>query len=221
MRRILFEKTGNGIWISHLDLMRILQRAFRRSGILLKHTQGFNPHAFVSLALPLSVGTASRCELLDFELAESEAAVDTASLPERLNAALPDGIHCVLGYDGGRKLKELTHLQVEVRLEYDQGVPVGAVDAIDGLFHGETLVVEKRSKNGPVEQDILPMVKTITVSTEDENTVLLSAVICAQNPSLNPDLLAKAVSTHLSDFAPDFAKSMRIEMLTQDGTPFR
>ena len=130
MRRILLEKTGNGIWISHLDLMRILQRAFRRSGILLKHTQGFNPHAFVSLALPLSVGTASRCELLDFELAESEAAVDTASLPERLNAALPDGIHCVLGYDGGRKLKELTHLQVEVRLEYDQGVPAGAVEAI-------------------------------------------------------------------------------------------
>ena len=65
------------------------------------------------------------------------------------------------------------------------------------------------------------MIKELTVSQEDGNTLLLSAVICAQNPSLNPDLLAKAVSTHLPDMAPDFAKSMRIEMLTQDGTPFR
>lgn len=59
MRRMLFEKYRNGIWISHLDLMRVFQRAFRRAGLPLQHTQGYNPHAFVSIALPLSVGTAS------------------------------------------------------------------------------------------------------------------------------------------------------------------
>ena len=43
MRRILFEKTGNAIYISHLDLMRLFQRAFKRGGLNLKHTQGFSP----------------------------------------------------------------------------------------------------------------------------------------------------------------------------------
>ena len=60
MSRLRFEKSGDAVWISHLDLMRVFQRAFRRAGFLLRHTGGFNQHAYVSLALPLSVGTGSR-----------------------------------------------------------------------------------------------------------------------------------------------------------------
>ena len=54
--RLLFSKTGRAKYISHLDLMRTFQRAFFRSGIQIRHTEGFNPHPFVSIALPLSVG---------------------------------------------------------------------------------------------------------------------------------------------------------------------
>ena len=68
MPRILFEKKGNAVWISHLDLMRLFQRAFKRAGLPLTHTQGFNPRPSVSIALPLSVGVESNCELLDFDL---------------------------------------------------------------------------------------------------------------------------------------------------------
>ena len=52
MPRLLFEKTGNSVWISHLDLMRVFQRGFKRAGLPLKHTQGFNPRPSVSIALP-------------------------------------------------------------------------------------------------------------------------------------------------------------------------
>lgn len=68
MLRALFEKTGTAVWISHLDLMRLFQRAFARANLPLKHTQGFNPRPSVSIALPLSVGLESVCELLDFEV---------------------------------------------------------------------------------------------------------------------------------------------------------
>ena len=54
--RILFSKFGRARFISHLDLMRTIQRAFFRAGIQIKHTEGYNPHPFVSIALPLSVG---------------------------------------------------------------------------------------------------------------------------------------------------------------------
>ena len=63
MSRVLFEKTGSAVWISHLDLMRVFQRSFRRAGMMLKHTQGYSPRAIVSIALPLSVGVESRCDV--------------------------------------------------------------------------------------------------------------------------------------------------------------
>lgn len=54
--------------MSHLDLMRLMQRAFRRAGVVLHHSQGFTPHAYVSMLLPLSVGMESVCELMEYEL---------------------------------------------------------------------------------------------------------------------------------------------------------
>ena len=53
MNRLLFEKTGDAVYISHLDLMRIFQRAFKRADIMIWHSQGFSPRAYVSIALPL------------------------------------------------------------------------------------------------------------------------------------------------------------------------
>ena len=66
--RLLFSKTGRAKYISHLDLMRTFQRAFARAKIQIKHTEGFHPHPFVSIALPLSVGYSSQCEILEFTL---------------------------------------------------------------------------------------------------------------------------------------------------------
>ena len=57
--RLRFEKTGRAVWISHLDLMHTIQRAFSRAGYELKYSEGFNPHPQISIALPLSVGMAS------------------------------------------------------------------------------------------------------------------------------------------------------------------
>ena len=89
MPRLLFAKTGNAVWISHLDLMRVFQRAFRRGGILIRHSQGFTPRAHVSIALPLSVGYSSQCEILEFSLLDGVAA---EAVPGRLTAAMPEGI---------------------------------------------------------------------------------------------------------------------------------
>ena len=219
MLRMLFEKTGNGIWISHLDLMRVFQRAFRRAGLQVRHTQGYNPHAFVSLALPLSVGTASHCELLEFELVERPE--NLAELPELLNQKLPSGIHCIHAYEAERKLRDLRYLRAQVLLEYDNGIPEGAENALRKLFSAESILVEKKTKSGPAQVDIRPMIHSLDISTLDANTLEMEAVIAAQNPSLNPDLLAKAVAANCPAFAPDFAKSCRIEVYDEAFQVFR
>lgn len=211
MSRLLFEKTGDSIYISHLDLMRVFQRAFRRAGLLLRHSQGFTPRAIVSIALPLSVGVESVCELLDFELEQGSATA------EALNAVLPAGIRVREVYEGGRKIKELTHLRAQVTLEYDGAAPEAS--DVEALFRGETLVLEKQSKKGTAQVDILPMVRDLTVTRPDGRTLVLEAVICAQNPSLNPMLLAQAVEVYLSK--PDFAFARRLEVLDAQGNVFR
>ena len=119
MNRLLFEKTGKAIYISHLDTMAMFPRVFLRAGLHIKFTQGMSPHAYVSVALPLSVGMSSRCEILDFTLEEDDVPLE--SLPERLNPYFPAGIRVLSAYDSSRKIKELRYLQCNVRLEYDGG----------------------------------------------------------------------------------------------------
>lgn len=219
MNRLLFEKTGNGIWISHLDLMRVFQRAFKRGGLNLKHSQGFNPRAMVSIALPLSVGVESICEILDYEL--DGQSVPHEEVVNRLNATMPAGIRVRESYESDVKVKHLTHLRCTITLEYDNGVPIDAVEGILELFNWESLLVEKKGKNGPTQQDIIPMISNLEISQADGNTLTLNAVVCAQNPSLNPQQIIHAIEVYTPQWKPDFAKVRREEILRSDGGVFR
>lgn len=219
MPRLLFEKTGTAVWMSHLDLMRVFQRSFKRAGLPLTHTKGFNPRPSVSIALPLSVGVESRRELLDFDL-EGEP-VPGAEIQQRLNRTLVPGVRVLDCYDGGRKIRDLTFLKCSVTLEYDRGVPQDAQKTIAALFARGSLTVEKKGKNGPVEQDIIPMIRELTVEAGEPGELVLRACICCQNPSLNPSLLENAIRRYLPELAPDFSHIAREEIYDANKNVFR
>ena len=128
MLRALFEKTGNAAYISHLDLMRVFQRAFKRAGLPLTHTKGFNPRPSVSIALPLSLGVESICELLDFELETDGFSCE--EIKNRLNSNLTEGVRILEVYTTGAKLKHLAYLSCELILEYDQGISMEEISRI-------------------------------------------------------------------------------------------
>ena len=220
MHRILFEKTGNAVYISHLDLMRLFQRAFKRGGLNLKHTQGFSPRAMVSIALPMSVGVESQCEILDYELVGQEE-LSFDEIRERLNRTMPAGVRVLEVYDSPRKPKDLTHLDVALRLEYDNGIPEGCIDDIRELFARESIIVTKRGKNGPVDQDIIPMIFNLGITEISRQELELTARVCAQNPSLNPQQMVTAIETYLPECKPDFARIFRREVIAADGSIFR
>lgn len=219
MPRALFEKTGNAIFISHLDLMRLFQRAFKRAGLRLTHTQGFNPRPSVSIALPLSVGVESHCELLDFDL--DGDAVSNEEICQRLNASLVAGVRVLKVYDEGSKIKNLSLLRCVVTMEYDPGTPDGAADQIKALFSNNEIIVEKKSKNGVKEENIIPMIRSLSVEEPDGNTLELHALVCCQNPTLNPMQLSAAVSKYLPELTPDFVKCRRVEIYDTNETIFR
>lgn len=219
MRRLLFVKQGNAVWISHLDLMRLFQRAFKRAGLPLTHTKGYNPRPSVSIALPLSVGVESRCELLDFDLEGVD--ISCEEICSRLNKALVSGIEVLQVYEANRRINELAYLKCEIRMEYDHGVPEGVASKIAELFGREEVVVPKKSKNGIVDQNIIPMIHSISAEPIDDTLIRLQAYICCQNPSLNPAQLVAAIERYLPELKPDFSRCSRLEIFDRDHNVFR
>ena len=218
MPRALFEKTGNARYISHLDLMRVFQRAFQRAGLPLTHTQGFNPRASVSIALPLSLGVESRCELLDFDL---EQPVDCGEIREKLNAALIDGVWIREIYEQGQKLKFLALLQSRLGLEYDRPIPCESAEQIQNLFSRPELIVEKKGKNGISQQDIIPMLRRLSVKNLSDQEVEIVALHSCQNPSLNPMQLSAAITKYLPELTPDYVRCFREEIYDTNEMIFR
>ena len=219
MLRALFEKTGNAAYISHLDLMRLFQRAFKRAGLPLTHTQGYNPRPSVSIALPMSLGAESLCELLDFDLEETYQ--DLENMRQRLNEALVEGVQVRQIYEGGSKLKNLALLEAELTLEYDAGVPEGAKAELEALFARNDLTVEKKSKRGIQQQEISSMVRRVEITQTSPQELSLRALVHCQNPALIPMQLAVAVETYLPHLRPDFVRCCRLEVYNEAEEIFR
>lgn len=215
--RLRFSKTGRAIYISHLDLMQTMQRAFSRAGCALKYSEGYNPHPLISIALPLSVGAASLCELMDFRLQEDALPAD---LSERLTAVMPEGIEVLSAYVPERKCAEIKWLQIEGRLEYDTRDCGEMAEALRSFFGAEHIVITRRTKRGEGESDIRPAIREISF-TACETRVQLNAVISAQEPTLNPELLAEALRQLAPALTPDFAQFTRIETYDKDMNVFR
>jgi radical SAM-linked protein len=216
--RLIFIKEGRAVYISHLDLLRTFQRVFLRQGLVLRHSQGFHPHPILSFALPLPVGQSSACEVLDFEVVED---MDGKGLPESLNRFMPEGIRAVDCYVPVWPVRDLAKLRCRVDLCYDGGVPAGAAEEIRSLLTGESLVIQKRTKRKAMaDVDIRPMLHGLELS-EEPGILRLDATVSAQNPGLNPALLAEAVRTHLPPLAPDFVQVRRLELLDAGDGTFR
>lgn len=216
MNRILFAKSGRAVFISHLDLMRTMQRAFIRAGVRIRHTEGFNPHPYMNFALPLSVGVESRCELMEFAL-EGEAGL--SELPARLNAVLPEGIRVLDAYESDTKFKYIKWLDIEAHLFYYN--EVHPAEELAAFFAGPELVMEKRTKRQTARVDIKPLIASLTVSGVSPSELLLTARLSAQEPVLSPAQLIEAVRQLSPDLTPDFVRTKRLEVFDKDMNIFR
>lgn len=219
--RLRYAKTGRAIYISHLDTMAMFQRAFLRAGLEIWQTEGFNRHAYVSIALPLSVGFSSVCEVMEFDL-ESQIPLD--SVPGRLNAVLPEGIQVLECYEARDQFKLLRTLDWAITLEYDRGIPAGVEDTFRAMLSADSMVIQKKSKKskkGYTEVDIIPMVHSWSMEPAGEGQLLLRCNLAAQNPSLNPQLLLETFSEQHPNLAPDFVRYCRKEVYLENGEIFR
>ena len=215
--RLRFKKTGRAVYISHLDLMHTLQRGFSRAGYALKYSEGFNPHPQISIALPLSVGASSLCEIMDFRLKEDAELSDMA---ENLSRVMPEGIEMIEAYEPSRKVSEIKWLRVEGIMEYDERDMAEMCAGLEKFFANDEIVIMKKTKRGVGETDIKPAISSVDFMVSDDG-VKVSALISAQEPTLNPELLVDALRQKEPRLCPDFAKFTRIETYDAAGKVFR
>ena len=203
-----FSKSGSAVYISHLDLMRTLQRAFSRAGIALKYSEGFNPHAKISIILPLSVGMHSKCEYLDFCLAEERP---VSEIPKILNPFLPEGLEAIEAYVAPGKGAELRWLHISGFIE-----SIHDASFFNSFFSQPKINVKRRSKRGERNDDIAPMIKK-ALFTDLTDGIGADLVIHAQEPTLNPEVMMKALGGDI----PEYYTFTRLEAFRGDMTPFR
>ena len=216
--RLLFIKEAQASYISHLDLLRTFQRAFPRTELDIKHSQGYHPHPIISIVLPLPVGQSSDCELLDFEVTQE---TDGRGIADKLNTGMPAGLRVLDCYPAVRPIRDLAYLRADVTFEYDNGVPENTAARITELLRRPELVIQKRTKRKDLaDVDIAPMIREVFF-TEGEGIVTGTVTVQAQNPGLNPQLLEKAVARYLPDLTPDFTCIRRRAILDAEGRNFR
>ena len=216
--RLLFIKEAQASYISHLDLLRTFQRAFPRTELDIKHSQGYHPHPIISIVLPLP---SVSCVTSKSSSSQSLDCPTGSGIAEKLNTGMPSGLRVLDCYPATRPVRDLAFLRADVTFEYDNGVPADAAEAITALLRRPELVIQKRTKRKDLaDVDIAPMIKEVSF-TAGEGVVTGTVTVQAQNPGLNPQLLEKAIARYLPELTPDFTRIRRRELLDADGRAFR
>ncbi|MGN1202066.1 MAG: TIGR03936 family radical SAM-associated protein, partial [Eubacterium sp.] len=118
--RLRFSKQGRLKYISHLDINRAMARAFKRAGIPLWYTEGFNPHPYMSFSLPLSLGVESLCESVDIRLIDE---ISNDEIKDRMNAVLPENLKILEVYDDFRDCSEIAYSDYVFKFQFRDNEP--------------------------------------------------------------------------------------------------
>lgn len=119
---VVFEKTQRLRFIGHLDLMRTMQRALRRSDLPIRYSQGFNPHILLSFASPLSVGVVGKREIMEVPIAGE---MSSEEFKTRFEAVLPRDLPCVEvhSYDDSHPTPMSGVFAAKYEIIFDEEIP--------------------------------------------------------------------------------------------------
>ncbi len=220
--RLNFSKTGRAIYISHLDINRMMTRAVRRAKLPMWYTEGFNPHPYLTFALPLSLGQSSDCEYMDIRI---EGDITDDEIMNRLNAVLPEGVKILSVSAPVYDAKEIEKALYFVKLIFNNGETAAAfAESAKSLTEGEELLAEKRGKKGRrkimKQINLIDFIYDLKISTAD-NIVNLQCILAAGNTNnLNPTLLVETLEKQIG-IEHETEYIVRRKLITKDNKAFK
>ena len=209
--RIIFKKSDEAAYISHLDLMRSLQRSFCRAKWPVRYSEGFNPHICMSVLSPLSTGFRSEYELCDVELTEDFIPEDARI---RLEKALPSGITVTDVYPAVTRSSDMKYSVYLIRMEG------GSAKLSESLFSG-SVYTEKKSKSGSKRIDMKDYISEIHFEESSSGQTLCRCRLSMGEDQLNPSYIVQALREN--GFLPEDGSVTytRIAILDKNGDLFR
>jgi len=211
---IKYTKESEIKFLSHLDLMRTIQRVIRRAKLPIEYSKGFNPHMSISIAQPLSVGVHSIGEYLDAVFTE---AVDEKEILKALNENTVGGVKflsvtTVARKEGQKNQQAMATIDaakyiIKFKLEEESALDM------DSLMKLSQWTILKKSKSGEKETDIKPLVKEIKYSIDDEILTIEGLLSCGSRENLSASLLSEFIKAHVNGIKEDaFVDIKRVEM---------
>lgn len=216
--------------ISHLDLVRTLQRAMRRANLPVAYSEGFNPHPLISFASALFLGATSSAELLDVEL---EKRMPPGDFGRRLGRELPPGIQVLAAHEVPLDARSLTAglaqavYRVDLDVSGDDHTQAWQETVAAFLAQEQIEICRKTGKQGGVrEVDLRPLIGRLTVASVAAGSLTLEMLLCTgSRGNARPTEVVAALSRYTDGkIAPEPRRVHRVELFfaAQGGpAPFR
>ena len=185
--RIKFKKIGNLQYISHLDLVRTMNKIVTRANLPLWYTEGFNPKPKMVFAAPLSIGTESICEYMDLRLSEK---IDPQIAIDSLNKNLTDELVVLDAYYPEGKLTELKWLAYTVTVD-TVGASSELAAACTEALAKDSIKVNKKEALGGAEMDIAHLIKSAVAEYRDGKIYIECLLSADASAFLNPEYVVK------------------------------
>lgn len=192
--RFRFSRDERLKYIAHLDILRLFERALKRSGLPVSYTQGFNPRQKIVFGLPIAVGLTSSAEYADIEFDED---ISPEAFISRLNQSLPEGIQvldAVPLQNRGSIMSQITSAKYEIAFSMPRSMGKDEINSIViGFLDQEDITVMKKSKKGARPVNIRPLIYSLSARESGRNVYIMDAFLSAgAENNLRPDLLMTA-----------------------------
>ena len=192
--RIKFSRGPEIKFISHLDIIRLWQRAFNRAGIEIAYSSGFTPHPRISLAAPLPLGVTSEAELMDIFCIKGVAPHFFISA---VNQQLPPGLSVdkvyPISFDLPSLQSQISLAEYQVEVDCEKG-PQNIKAALDALLALEHLPWQHLRDTGPYKYDLRVLVDDLwVIKWKEPAGVLGMRLRCDNSGSGRPEQVAAAL----------------------------
>ncbi|SPD72141.1 conserved hypothetical protein [uncultured Desulfobacterium sp.] len=205
--RLIFTKLKTARHLSHLELVRVFIRAFKRAGLRLSYSKGFHPMPKISFASALPVGTESITESADIEISEAS---DPSYIKRIINKQLPFGIKVIAVTDISQKKKNTGLSEIHYLISLSGNEANG--EAINRFFMSDHFPVVKTTKKGDHTIDARPLVKSLAIISPNKLKLILKNT---EGPKLKPEKIIAGVFS-LRDLGAGAIKTLKIKQVLGD-----
>lgn len=214
--RVKYIKKGRSKYISHLDMNRCMTRALQCAKLPIWHTEGFNPHLFITFALPLSLGYTGEAEYMDTRLTED---ISLDEMRDRMNEKLPEGIEVVNVYEPVYSPNEIETALFEI-VFYDEDNDLNLVKSkIEQILSQDEIIVQKKSKSGMKDINLKQYITDYSLFLGCDRLVFKIYLPAGNTVNINPSLLLGKVEESVG--CELYSDITRKEIYIENGKVFR